>query len=283
MSAIIDATYEGETFEVEIFHDGHIEFPGRNLQHEQAMAEFTDSESAVTKLYDLWKESPTKVIFENLELPENSAVLLAADCAEHVLYLFETARRGDNRPRRAIIATRDFVAGKISTPELETAVAATLAAARSTRTVWAAAASGLAAVAAAAGAAKAARTSIVKRAVRTARAEAAEAAAAARAAAARKSMVKRAARAARAEAVAARALAWAEKAEEAVAWAAVALVMDAAERAGAAAAYSAALDTDSSKWHRAFDIERAWQIRRFVDAMEAIGQGFDWPDMKVTP
>jgi len=29
--------------------------------------------------------------------------------------------------------------------------------------------------------------------------------------------------------------------------------------------------------------ETLWQIRRFVDCMEAVGQGFDWPDMKVTP
>jgi hypothetical protein len=62
MSVIIDVTYKGETFEVEVFHDGHIEFPGRNLQHEQAMEEFTNSASGMVQFYDLWKKLPFMII-----------------------------------------------------------------------------------------------------------------------------------------------------------------------------------------------------------------------------
>jgi len=29
--------------------------------------------------------------------------------------------------------------------------------------------------------------------------------------------------------------------------------------------------------------EEAWQLRRFVDCIEAVSQGFDWPDISVTP
>ena len=38
----------------------------------------------------------------------------AADCAESVLYLFERERPGDDRPRLAIQAARDFADGKIT-------------------------------------------------------------------------------------------------------------------------------------------------------------------------
>jgi hypothetical protein len=43
------------------------------------------------------------------------------------------------------------------------------------------------------------------------------------------------------------------------------------------------IDTDSEEWLQAQAEETAWQIRRFVDVMEALGQGLDWPDMKATP
>lgn len=39
--------------------------------------------------------------------------LFAADCAEHVLHLFEEQHPMDNRPRKAIQATRDYAIGKI--------------------------------------------------------------------------------------------------------------------------------------------------------------------------
>jgi hypothetical protein len=47
--------------------------------------------------------------------------LLAADWAEHVLPIFEHAQQKDKRPRRAIEAARDFVAGKIDRTDLEEA------------------------------------------------------------------------------------------------------------------------------------------------------------------
>ena len=184
MSVVLETTYEGETFEVEVFHDGHIEFPDRDLRHEQAMAEFTDSESPVLQFCERWGESPTKAIFENFELPKDSPARLAADYAERVLHIYEDKCRDDLRPRNAINAARKFVAGEIDRPTLEKA-----------------------------------------------------------------------------------------------AWVAEA----AADSAAAAAAYNVSSEADSPEWQRARDVEVAWQIRRFVDVMEAIGQGFDWPDMKVTP
>ena len=44
---------------------------------------------------------------------QRSARLFAADCAEHVLPLFEAQRPGDDRPRLAIDAARAFARGEI--------------------------------------------------------------------------------------------------------------------------------------------------------------------------
>ena len=44
---------------------------------------------------------------------ERTARLFAADCAEHVLHIFEDAIPGDTRPRDAIAAARSFANGEI--------------------------------------------------------------------------------------------------------------------------------------------------------------------------
>ena len=52
---------------------------------------------------------------------ERTARLFAADCAEHVLPIFEKELPNDDRPRKAIQATRNFANGKISKKELAAA------------------------------------------------------------------------------------------------------------------------------------------------------------------
>ena len=51
MSVIVTANYEGETFEVEVFHDGSIEFPDRDFQYDQAVAEFAPPGPATVQFY----------------------------------------------------------------------------------------------------------------------------------------------------------------------------------------------------------------------------------------
>jgi hypothetical protein len=52
---------------------------------------------------------------------ERSARLFAADCAEHVLHIFEKKFPMDDRPRKAIQAARNFANGLISKKELAAA------------------------------------------------------------------------------------------------------------------------------------------------------------------
>jgi Imm-5 like putative immunity protein len=56
----------------------------------------------------------------------------AAECAEHVLHLFEEARPGDGRPRRAIGQARAWARGEITMTQAREAAYAAHAAARET-------------------------------------------------------------------------------------------------------------------------------------------------------
>ena len=56
--------------------------------------------------------------------------LFAADCAEHVLHIYEREHPNDDRPRKAVQATRDFANGKIGAAAGDAARDAARAAAR---------------------------------------------------------------------------------------------------------------------------------------------------------
>ena len=64
------------------------------------------------------------------EQDQRSLALWAADCAEHVLGLFEAARPGDDRPRRAVDAARAWARGEIRVGAARTVAFAAHAAAR---------------------------------------------------------------------------------------------------------------------------------------------------------
>ena len=75
-----------------------------------------------------------KVVAESARLvrrtpwDDRRARLFAADCAEHVLELFESACPGDSRPRDAIAAARRFADGELTSAQMSAARAAAYAA-----------------------------------------------------------------------------------------------------------------------------------------------------------
>lgn len=79
--------------------------------------------------------------------------LFAADCAEHVLYLFERKYPNDDRPRKAIQAARDFAEGRIGREAAEKAAEEAARRRRASAAAWAAEAAWAAAWNAAAAAA----------------------------------------------------------------------------------------------------------------------------------
>ena len=226
MSVIVTANFEGETFEVEIFHDGSIEFPDKDFEHDQVVVALGGKPSAIVRFENDWIEDSIGVVCGRLNLPESSQFLLAADFADHALYIFENKYMDDNRPRQAVDAVRNFIANKINASTLKKHKKLAAKAWDEAQTVWA-------------------KTSQEAR---------------------------------------ARDTKWAARM---AAWAAVdattARAYEAAWGAARAAAYHASLDRNSVEWRQAYDAEVAWQVRRFVDCMEAIGQGKGWPNMKETP
>jgi len=154
MTARFTATFKGEQFDVETTPDGELLFCDRDVTYDQAMVAFGGAATPAMELLDAWQDDPIAIICESLGLDDGPLRLLAADWAEHVLPLFEKAYPGDKRPRQAIRAARDFVAGKITAKQLEQAQAAAQEAAweAAGAAVWAA----WAAARAAAGAARAA-------------------------------------------------------------------------------------------------------------------------------
>jgi hypothetical protein len=69
----------------------------------------------------------------SLDITEHRALARwAADCAEHVLLLFEQAYPGDDRPRRAVQAARAWADGERSVVEVREAAFAAHDAARET-------------------------------------------------------------------------------------------------------------------------------------------------------
>lgn len=60
---------------------------------------------------------------------ERASRLFAADCAEHVLPVFEAARPGDARPRQALVVARRYADGAATGAELRSAAGAAWAAA----------------------------------------------------------------------------------------------------------------------------------------------------------
>jgi hypothetical protein len=82
-----------------------------------------------------------------------------------------------------------------------------------------------------------------------------------------------------AKAAAVAALAAAAVAEAAAVAAVAAVAAEAAADAADAAAYDRSEDHISPEWQQAYDAERAWQVRRFVDVMTALRAGKKWPRM----
>ena len=114
---------------------------------------------------------------------ERELRLFAADCAEHVLHIFELEYPNNDRPRKAIAAARDYADGRIDYAAMVAAKSAAEWAAESAAAARAAAARAAAMVAAKSAAMVAAKSAAMVAAKSAARA-AAESAAAARAAAA---------------------------------------------------------------------------------------------------
>jgi hypothetical protein len=117
MSAIITVNYNGETFDVEVFHDGHIEFPDRDLQSEQAMEEFYKYDSAVLQFRKEWERDPISLIAEAMWVVDEPFVLFMTDCAEHTLPILAKNNIELSGVRRDLEIVRKVASAGVDAPE----------------------------------------------------------------------------------------------------------------------------------------------------------------------
>jgi hypothetical protein len=92
------------------------------------------------------REDETKCVVRNARLlrkmetwNDKAAQLFAADCAEHVLPIYEKEYPDDDRPRKAVQATRDYANGKITSEELYAVVSVVMYASHAPHVAWCAA------------------------------------------------------------------------------------------------------------------------------------------------
>ena len=89
---------------------------------------------------DKWIARKVRLVRETA-WDQRAALLFAADCAEHVLHIYEREYQNDSRPRMAIETARKYTNGNATREELAAAEAAAWAAARAAAeaAAWAAA------------------------------------------------------------------------------------------------------------------------------------------------
>ena len=242
MSVIVTAHYANDIFDVEIFHDGSVGFPGKNLQYEQAMAEFLSSKPPIVALYEYWHEvfgAPAQIIFSNIELPRKPVLLFVADCVEHVLKFYESVHENDSMVRNVIDLVRQHLSGNADIDDVKRAkeiVGKFVMNSEHNQTFYEFSSD-------------------------------------------------------ESVAVAAEWLGWAtESSDEDVDWqvypgGASRQAEWAASHARSARArcISGNKEIDSEEWNQEYEKEAMWQIRRFVDCMEAVGQALPWPPLEATP
>lgn len=71
-----------------------------------------------------WSVSVHGILDRQLKWDDATAIRWAADCAEHVLEVYETWKPGDTRPRKAIEAARKYADSLVRKLEAEAAWAA---------------------------------------------------------------------------------------------------------------------------------------------------------------
>jgi len=242
MSIVITVERGDEKFDVEVFHDGKIDFPNDDLRYGQASEEFYNAKTNVVRFCNLWKKDPMEAIADSLWVIDKPFLLFMADCAEHVLPLLNDRYPWISGLDRALEMARMVSADGLSKTSDRydyLVVIGELRILDEEITSLASMFSGQ-------------KNNRLEGCVLFAVSEVSD----------RNQPVWRCD-------------------NPADSYDAVQFLF-AAMTAVKAAGFKASPDENSAKWKQAYRKEAAWQIRRFVDIMEAVGQGLDWPDLGAT-
>ena len=240
MSVIATATFDDQSFEVEVFRDGSLEFLDQDLQYDAAAVEFGYAQTPALKFKQEWDCNAPKAIIDYIPLSFEHLVLLGVDWAEHTIGVFpvdclieEGVLRKQAPFAESMELARKYARGGFEDNELR-------------KTIFR-------------------LESYIATLIREQHQEPAR--------------------------IAARALWSILNATQAPdAFAAIENIRMVSEFSIKAASlkYKEVYREHGPNWVVTFDgfghdYEMVWQVQRFVDCMEAIGQGKDWPDLGATP
>jgi hypothetical protein len=231
MSIIVTAKFNSQDFEVEVFHDGHLEFLDYDIEYDKACLEFKYPETSALKLLKTWDDNAPLVISELMQIHINYIALLALDWAEHVADAYVVYGHDKRGGADKLVSILNSTRHQISILENEVTKENIL---------------NLEALA------RGAYSKIGEHPSEEAK--------------------------------------YAARATYHAIMVLIKSKRYANPRAEASSVAACAKSTNLEYLYlvlmedeQAAKKEELWQIRRFVDCMEAVGQGFDWPDMKVTP
>jgi hypothetical protein len=95
--------------EVELFEDGDIAIADFYETHHRAALEFGYPAPLELSLIDYWRSNPELVISTSLDIPHEFGSRIALDWAEHVLPIYKERFPHDTRPEEAFAAARTFL------------------------------------------------------------------------------------------------------------------------------------------------------------------------------
>jgi hypothetical protein len=147
VTIVITVTCEGLDHRLEFRDDGEVVMLDHSEKLVRSFVAFGAKPPECMEEIDKAREWPIGYLFDHLKADRKTIVLLACDFAEHVLPIWYEYYKDDDRPKKAIQASRKYLAGKIKLSTLEraqeaavdAAEAASASAADAASAAWAAA------------------------------------------------------------------------------------------------------------------------------------------------
>jgi hypothetical protein len=116
MSIVFEVTLDDQPVQLEITRDGELIFLDYNITHDLAALEFGYPDTDATKLYAEWQRDPSSTLIRTLardDVDNETMVSLAIEFAEHVLPIYKRWHPKKSGPRDLLDASRGFLLGQV--------------------------------------------------------------------------------------------------------------------------------------------------------------------------
>ena len=117
MSLIFEKKLDGKTMQLEVTRDGELVFLDHDISYDLAACEFGYKKTDSVYLHESWNDDPVGTLLVKLSrnvIEEKTIALIAIEWAEHVLPIFEYWHSRSRRPRFLLKASKEFILGKMS-------------------------------------------------------------------------------------------------------------------------------------------------------------------------